>query len=74
MLLDEIAAITVDLVQRVLTVCLGVRRITNRESAQRMRRKRQEEYQGVVDSLAGMQAENAKLKQVAATLTCSPEA
>lgn len=29
-----------------------------------MRRKRQEDYQAVVDKLSGMQAENAKLKQV----------
>ena len=46
------------------------RRITNRESAQRMRRKRQEDFQNVVQSLSGMQAENAKLKQVQRCATC----
>ena len=43
---------------------LPCRRITNRESAQRMRRKRQEDFQAVVDRLATSQAENIKLKQV----------
>ena len=48
---------------------LPCRRITNRESAQRMRRKRQEDFQSVCDRLSMIQAENARLKQVC-ILTC----
>lgn len=40
------------------------RRMTNRESAQRMRKKRQEDFDSVVTRLAEAETENARLVQV----------
>ena len=41
---------------------MDCRRITNRQSAQRMRRKRQDDLQSVVDQVNKLQGENNELR------------